>query len=333
MTNPLIDLRDVRKIFQAGESEVAILKGISLSIQRGEFVAIMGQSGSGKSTLLNLIGCLDRATSGDYLIDCESVQDLGPGQLAVLRRHTFGFIFQRYNLISGLSAVQNVEIPSIYAGTGHQERIARASALLTSLGLRDRLHYKPSQLSGGQQQRVSIARALMNGGRVILADEPTGALDSKSGAEVMNILHDLHAKGHTVIMVTHDAGLASHAERIIRLADGEVVEDRTQTGEACLRRVESEQPEDSRLTTWHTNVREALKMALGSLRVNRFRTFLTMLGIIIGVGSVVAMLAIGDGAKQEVMNRIQAMGTNLLVVRPGAPGVRGTGGTITSLVP
>jgi len=333
MPGPLIELQQIGKVFRTGESEVEILKGITLSIAKGEFVAIMGQSGSGKSTLMNAIGCLDRATSGTYFLDGQRISELAPDQLAALRRHTFGFIFQRYNLVSGLSALENVEMPAIYAGVGRQERHVRASELLTALGLEDRLNYRPSQLSGGQQQRVSVARALMNGGRVILADEPTGALDSKSGAEVMEILHRLHREGHTIIMVTHDPGLADHAERIIRIADGEIVGDEVQVGKKPARQDAAEQPDAPERVPWLANIREALKMAMNSLHINRFRTFLTMLGIIIGVGSVVAMLAIGNGAKQEVLDRIQAMGTNLLVVRPGAPGVRGTGGTSTTLVP
>ena len=335
MPAPLIELRQVRKVFRSdnGGAETEILKGITLSIEQGELVAIMGQSGSGKSTLMNLLGCLDRISGGAYFLAGENVADLDPDQLADRRRHAFGFIFQRYNLIAGLTAVENVEIPAIYAGTGGRQRHARATALLVSLGLADRLGHRPSQLSGGQQQRVSVARAIMNGGRIILADEPTGALDSKSGAEVMEILRGLHRQGHTVILVTHDAGLAAQAGRIIRLADGEIVADAAGCGAGAVRDEVAVAPDVPARAHWSVTFAEALRMALKALRVHRFRTFLTMLGIIIGVGSVVAMLAIGNGAKQEVLARIDAMGTNLLVVRPGAPGVRGTGGTVVTLVP
>lgn len=329
---PLIEMKDIKKVFRSGETDVQILKGISISIDSGEFVAIMGLSGSGKSTLMNLIGCLDRPTSGTYLLGGEDVSSLSPDRLAELRRYTFGFIFQRYNLISVLTAMENVEVPAIYAGIKRQERHERAGELLASLRLGERFNYRPSQLSGGQQQRVSVARALMNGGTVILADEPTGALDSKSGAEVMEILHSLHRKGHTIIMVTHDPALASHANRTIRIADGEIAGDETVRKPELLVAVPSE-VKHNRHTAGAADITESVKMALHSLRISKFRTFLTMLGITIGVASVVAMLAIGNGAKQEVISRIQAMGTNLLVVKPGAPGVRGAGGIITTLVP
>jgi len=333
MVKPLIALKNITKIFRSGEVGVEILRGISLTIHEGEFVAIMGPSGSGKSTLMNLIGCLDRPTDGTYLLNGEDVSNLDLNDLAALRRHIFGFIFQRYNLISSLTSTENVEIPAVYAGVSRHERHSRASGLLTSLGLKERLDYKPSQLSGGEQQRVSVARALMNGGTVILADEPTGALDSKNGAEVMEILHTLHKKGHTIIMVTHDPTLAQHAERIIRISDGQIIGDEVnrKTKEAIV--IPSAQSIQTYNAAGFQDFTEAFKMALRSLRISRFRTFLTMLGIIIGVGSVVAMLAIGNGAKQEVLAKIQAMGTNLLLIRPGAPGVRGAGGTVTTLVP
>ncbi|HAK88314.1 MAG TPA: macrolide ABC transporter permease/ATP-binding protein MacB [Nitrospiraceae bacterium] len=344
VTTPLIELRHITKVFRSGDADVEILKNISLSIQSGEFVAIMGPSGSGKSTLMNLIGCLDRPTTGTYLMNGEDVSHLSPDGLAALRRHTFGFIFQRYNLISGLTAAENVEVPAVYAGMPRKERSDRAEELLTSLGLNDRLGHRPSQLSGGQQQRVSVARSLMNGGTIILADEPTGALDSKSGAEVMDILHRLHEKGHTIIIVTHDLSIAGHAGRVIRIADGEIIsnektekatkKEAIDSGSRGLSQFTDKAKRSRRMgLSPDSDIAEAFKMALHSLHINKFRTFLTMLGIVIGVGSVVAMLAIGNGAKQEVLARIQAMGTNLLLVKPGAPGVRGAGGTIATLVP
>ncbi|MCG8999712.1 ABC transporter ATP-binding protein, partial [Laribacter hongkongensis] len=224
-TPPLLVVDGVWREFAAGDDTVAILKDIHLTIEAGEMVAIVGASGSGKSTLMNILGCLDRPSRGRYCVKGQETRRLSPDELATLRRETFGFIFQRYHLLSDLDALGNAEIPAIYAGLRPDNRRERASRLLARLGLADRLHHRPGQLSGGQQQRVSIARALVNGGEVILADEPTGALDSHSGQEVMAILHELHAEGHTVIMVTHDAGLAEHAERIITLKDGQIVSD------------------------------------------------------------------------------------------------------------
>ncbi|MET3132034.1 macrolide transport system ATP-binding/permease protein [Oxalobacteraceae bacterium GrIS 1.11] len=328
---PLIDLRRLSKTFHSGELAVNILQDISLTIYAGEFVSLMGQSGSGKSTLMNIIGCLDQPSGGSYLFQGRDVSRLGPDELAVLRRDTFGFIFQRYNLIASETASANVEIPAIYAGVARAERVARAHSLLGTLGLSERLDYLPSQLSGGQQQRVSIARALMNGGRVVLADEPTGALDSKSGAEVVALLKDLHARGHTIILITHAAEIAAQAERILEIKDGRIVSDRPSAVAAHLKPAPVAAPM-APATRLAVDVVEAVAMALRSLRMNLSRTVLTLLGIIIGVGAVVAMLALGDGSKQAVLERIEAMGTDLLVVRPGAPGVRGSG-DLASLVP
>jgi macrolide transport system ATP-binding/permease protein len=202
---PLIELSDLCKTYFSGtDVAVEVLHGVSLTIYPGEFLAIMGASGSGKSTLMNIIGCLDRPTSGTYLFDGRDVSELTSDELATLRREAFGFIFQSYNLIGTSTAVENVEVPAIYAGVPIGERRARAETLLSKLGLGERLAHRPNQLSGGQQQRVSIARALMNGGQIVLADEPTGALDSRSGAEVMALLRDLAEQGHTIILITHD---------------------------------------------------------------------------------------------------------------------------------
>ena len=329
-STPFIELSDIEKIFCQGDLETKVLKGIHLTIVEGEFVAIMGASGSGKTTLMNLIGCLDQPTTGTYFLNGEDVSLLSRDKLAAIRSRFFGFIFQRYHLISGLSALENVEIPAIYSGIKKAQRHKEANELLSTLGIGDRVNYKPSQLSGGQQQRVSIARALMNGGKAILADEPTGALDSKSGVEVMKILHQLHKDGHTIIMVTHDREIAKNAERIIEVSDGIIISD-TQVNPRStpLQKIDLSKPENK---SGLADVGEALKMAVRSLKSNSFRAFLTMLGIIIGVGSVVAMLAIGNGAKKQVLDRIEAMGTNLLLIKTGAPNVRG-GGTIATLTP
>src|SRR5262245_62516414 len=223
---PLIELRDITKTYVRGDVATEVLHGISLDIWPGELVAIMGASGSGKSTLMNLIGLLDRPTSGSYRFAGEEVSDLDNDRRALLRREAFGFIFQQYNLLATATATENVEVPAIYAGLPHGQRVTRAREILTTLGLGERLDHRPTQLSGGQQQRVSIARALMNGGSVILADEPTGALDSKSGEEVMRLLHGLNEAGHTVLLITHDPDVAAQARRVIEIKDGNVLADR-----------------------------------------------------------------------------------------------------------
>ena len=331
---PLISLRDITKTYRRGELAVEVLHGFSLDVRPGEFLAIMGTSGSGKSTLMNLIGLLDRPTSGSYRLDGQEVAALSADRRAVLRRETFGFVFQQYNLLASVDAVGNVEIPAVYAGRPRAARRERARELLTTLGLGDRLDHRPPQLSGGQQQRVSIARALMNGGEIILADEPTGALDSKSGAEVMRLLKDLNRQGRTVLLITHDPEVAAHADRVVEIRDGRIVSDT-----AMPAAVPAMAPDDAvrRLATVRgpsltTDMVEAARMAVSALRSNLMRTLLTLLGIIIGVASVVAMLAIGDGARQRVMASITQMGTNLLLVRPGAPNVRRSGATAT-LIP
>ncbi|WP_341782114.1 MacB family efflux pump subunit [Ectopseudomonas mendocina] len=313
----LISLRDITRRFTSGEIEVQVLHGISLEIGRGEFVAIMGASGSGKSTLMNILGCLDKPSGGEYLFAGHRVADLDTDGLAALRREAFGFVFQSYHLIPSANALENVEIPAIYAGLPAAQRHQRASELLTRLGLADRLRNRPSQLSGGQQQRVSIARALMNDAEVILADEPTGALDSKSGQEVLALLKELSAQGKTVIIITHDREVAAHADRQIEIRDGLIVADSGSRERAAA-------PVQLAINTTpagasSADVGEAVRMAGRALKANLFRTVLTLLGIVIGVASVVAMLAVGNGARQSVVDRISAMGTNLLSIRPGAP--------------
>lgn len=318
MTQPLLRLAAIARHYPAGDEIVRALDGVSLDIYAGEFVAIMGQSGSGKTTLMNMIGCLDRPTSGSYQVEGREVSSLTRDEQAALRSRLFGFIYQRYNLMESLTAIGNVELPAIYAGLKKEERIERSKGLLTRLGLAERLENRPSGLSGGQQQRVAIARSLVNDPAIILADEPTGALDSKSGEEVMALLAQLNAEGHTIILITHDEKVASHAKRQIRIADGRILSD---TGATIpVHDVQTRQREihaDAK-----AEVVEAVKMAGRSLRMNLFRTMLTLLGIVIGVASVVVMLAVGDGSKQKVLDQITAMGTNLIMVRPGAPGIR-----------
>ncbi len=225
---PLIALEDVAKTYRMGDVEVRALRGVSLAIEKGEFVAIMGQSGSGKSTLMNVIGCLDRPTAGRYWLDGLEVSVLSRDQLAGIRNRTLGFVFQSFNLLSRTSALENVELPLLYAGLARQQRHAQARAALERVGLGDRMDHTPSQLSGGQQQRVAIARALVNGPRVILADEPTGNLDSRTSVEVMALFQELGRGGITVVLVTHESDVATYAGRVVVLKDGRLQSDRRQ---------------------------------------------------------------------------------------------------------
>lgn len=317
---PIIELRGITRTYiTSGGVEVRALRGVDLKIHIGEFVAIVGQSGSGKSTMMNILGCLDKPTSGTYLFGGRDIRHFEADDLAWLRREAFGFVFQSYNLLPHATALENVEIPAIYAGYSAEQRRIRAEALLTSLGLGERMDHRPSQLSGGQQQRVSISRALMNGGNIILADEPTGALDSASGAEVVALLKNLARQGHTVIIITHDPALAEQADRVVEFRDGQVIRDRN-TVTASHGNADNHKLRElflnRRVASPLTGISEAIRMAMRSLTANIFRTFLTLLGIVIGVASVVAMLAIGEGARLQIVERISAIGTNMLTLQP-----------------
>ncbi len=315
---PLIELRGLGRDYPAGEGTVSALRDVDLAIESGEFVAIMGQSGSGKSTLMNILGCLDRPTSGSYAMAGQQVGEMSPDELASLRREHFGFVFQRYQLLGALSAVGNVEIPAIYAGVPAPARHARARELLERLGLGTRLGHKPGQLSGGQQQRVSIARALMNGGDVILADEPTGALDRASGQEVMAILKELHAQGHTIILVTHDAQVAANADRVIELSDGRVMHDRRVDARPALAALpDKPRHRANPLRDLFARVAEAGQMAVRAMANHRLRTLLTMLGIIIGISSVVSIVALGRGSGERLQRELNSLGTNTIELFPG----------------
>ena len=330
---PLIELRGLRKRYggRGGAPAVEVLRGVSLRIDAGEFVAIVGASGSGKSTLMHLLGCLDRPSGGSYRFAGRDVTHFDADALAWLRREAFGFVFQSYHLIGTESARENVEVPALYAGMPEAERRVRAAALLARLGLEDRLGHRPHELSGGQQQRVSIARALMNGGRIILADEPTGALDSRSGAEVMALLDELARAGHTVIVITHDHQVAAAARRTIEIRDGLIVDDSgpaaPPSGAAVLPELRP-QARGAR-APFVAELRDACRAAWRVMWIHRFRTSLTLLGIVIGVASVIVMLAVGLGARQQVVAQASAFGANLLYMSSVGASSRIPGRSVT----
>lgn len=313
----IIKISQINKCFGSKENQVYALKDIDLTIEKGDFVAIIGQSGSGKSTLMNILGCLDTPSSGSYQINGVETSKMNNNQLAELRSKTFGFIFQRYNLLGNLSALENVALPAIYNGTDITERRKRAESLLVDLGLGQKLHNRPSELSGGQQQRVSIARALMNGGEIILADEPTGALDSKSGENVMDIIIDLHRKGHTIILVTHDKNIANYASRVIEIKDGNIIADYRQNDEICPSLTSPKKTTRNLISQYKYMLIESFKMSIQAILSHKMRSLLTMLGIIIGIASVVTVVALGQGSTKSIMDNINAMGTNTIDILPG----------------
>ena len=318
----MIHLENITKSFANGSEQMLALKGVSLHIEAGEFIAIVGQSGSGKSTLMNIIGCLDTLTSGSYKLGGKDITHFSPDELSELRLKKFGFIFQRYNLISANNALENVALPAIYAGSHKDERTARALELLDMLGLKGKEYQNPNKLSGGQQQRVSIARALMNGGEILLCDEPTGALDSASGEMVLKILKELNAKGHTIIMVTHDKDIASHANRIIEIKDGQIICDEKK--DAKLAKLKTPKlTYSNNLSALKAELSESLAMSIGAIKAHKLRSFLTMLGIIIGITSVICVVALAKGSQESIIESINKMGTNTIQINPGrGPGDR-----------
>jgi len=330
----MIELRNCNKTYRMGEIDVPALKNATLKIEDGEFIAIMGPSGSGKSTLLNILGCLDILTSGHYLIDGIDISEFTDSQLAQIRNEKIGFVFQSYNLLPRLNALSNVELALIYSGD-HNDRRTKAINSLKMVNLDERAKHRPKELSGGEQQRVAIARALANEPSIILADEPTGNLDSKSGKEIMSVLTELNNKGITIIMVTHDNTVASYAHRIIRLKDGEIVEDQKTSADTETKKVSVLSHNDKKKRRFTiAELRENVIMSVSSIFSNKLRSFLTMLGIIVGVSAVITMIAIGQGASVQIVQRIKQMGANLLMVRPGAAehgGVRSSAGSRTSL--
>jgi len=329
----VIDLKGIYRTYSNGNRCISVLKNINLSIRAGEMVAIIGASGSGKSTLMNIMGCLDVPDRGEYYIGGQNAALLSADALAQIRREHVGFIFQRYNLLPDLSALGNVEIPAIYANRPRNQRRLRAAQLLARLGLEGWEDHRPAQLSGGQQQRVSIARSLINGGEIILADEPTGALDSKSGKEVLNILSELNQRGHTVVIVTHDMNVARRAQRIIELQDGKIISD---SGDKKSSGQPLPQSNPIFQKGWQTlldRTRESLYMALKSMNSHRLRTVLTMTGIIFGIAAVVTVVGLGEGAKQRTLENIKGLGTNVVSVFPGSDFFDDSADKIRSLAP
>jgi len=310
----VIEIEQLNKYFGEGENRAHILKDVNVSIQQGDFVAIIGASGSGKSTLMNIIGCLDTASSGICRIAGKETKLMTTDELSELRQRKFGFIFQRYNLLSSLNANENVALPAIYAGMESTARKARANQLLDKLGLADKTENRPNQLSGGQQQRVSIARALMNGGEIILADEPTGALDSHSGQVVLGILQNLHKEGHTIIMVTHDPKIAATANRVIEIKDGQIIRDERQQPYQHQQKLTKGEYRAPRF--WDQLV-ESFKMATSAIMAHKLRALLTMLGIVIGIASVISVVALGRGTQQQVLSNINSLGTNTMTIMNG----------------
>lgn len=313
----IIELKKINKFFGGGANRVHVLKDIDLSIEKGDFVAIIGQSGSGKSTMMNIIGCLDVPTTGSYKINGVEAGKMNKDRLADLRCKTFGFIFQRYNLLSSLKATDNTALPAIYLGLSAQDRTKRAIELLKKLNMGDKLDNRPNELSGGQQQRVSIARALMNGGEIILADEPTGALDSQSGKMVMEIIKSLHEQGHTIILVTHDASIASQASRIIEIKDGQIVKDERKANKFSELKDKINKIQKHKFEALKDGFFESLNMSMHAILANKMRSLLTMLGIIIGIASVVCVVALGNASQAKIMERINQMGTNTIDIMPG----------------
>ncbi len=370
---PVIEVEDVTKVYDLGEQKVEALKGVSLTVFEGEIVSLMGPSGSGKSTLMNLLGFLDRPTSGCYRLNGTDVGELSSDEMAWVRNHDIGFVFQNYNLLARTTSLENAELPALYNGTSSSAGRRKAREMLALVGLSEREAHRPTQLSGGQQQRVAIARALLNDPRLILADEPTGNLDTRTGAEIIDLFKTLNReKGITIVFVTHDPEVASHGQRIIHFKDGLV--EREEAGGRTASAISASSPEDGagasgegasgggvnddgnngngvsngnghggdngnggggpRRRGLGAGIRANVRIALRAIRVNKLRSALTMLGVIIGVGAVIAMVAIGEGAKARVAKQMERLGSNRVSVYAGTVtrgGRRVRGARITTL--
>jgi len=323
----MIKLKNIYKVYQMGQVEVKALQGVSLEIAPGEFVAIMGPSGSGKSTLMHILGLLDRPDAGEYYLGKRKVNELSDEELSAVRNRLAGFVFQQFHLLPRMTALENAELPLIYAGKRHLKE--KAQQKIEEVGLADRMNHRPNELSGGQQQRVAIARSLVNDPLIILADEPTGNLDSKSQEEIISILKSLNQKGKTVIIVTHEKEIALCAQRIIRMLDGRIISDEKS---AILPKPSQESQVDkiidvvlskSERKARETEFLDYLRQAAGAMIAHKMRSFLSILGILIGVAAVIAMLAVGQGAKESIERQLASLGSNLLVVRPGSSRVMG----------
>ena len=323
----MIQIENITKTFGTGKVGVRALHDVSLKITAGDFIAIIGPSGSGKSTLLHILGFLDRPDSGSYYLEEKEVTKLTDDELAILRNRLVGFVFQQFHLLPRVSAVENTELPLIYAGKRHLKEKAREK--IEEVGLAQRAVHHPNELSGGEQQRVAIARSLVNEPLIILADEPTGNLDTKSEEEIISLLEKLNQKGKTIIMVTHEREIAQHAKRIIRMRDGEIISDE---------RVDTESPgfspaaadislkdilSQTHLSTGTAEFIDHFRQAIYAIMSHKMRSFLSMLGILIGVGAVIAMLALGYGARESISQRLASLGSNLLMVRPGSRQMHG----------
>ena len=335
----LIELRDIYKTYHLAEIDVPVLKGISFTVAQGEYVALMGTSGSGKTTLMNILGCLDRPSSGQFWLDGVDATGLSSDERARLRNKKIGFIFQTFNLLPRTSALENVIMPLSYNGanSGDQEELHRASDLLQRVGLETRLDHEPSQLSGGQQQRVAIARALINNPSLLLADEPTGNLDSRTSEEMLDLFKRLNEEGVTIILVTHDEQVARSAKRIIRLHDGVVATDEAAPNVKVSEPASTAPPQfNRRIHLAMPRFRAMLRTAVHGLRRNIMRAALTALGIIIGVAAVIAMMEIGRGSSTAIQRTIASMGANNLLVMPGTAasgGISFGSGSVMTLTP
>jgi len=334
----MIEAKNIYKTYQMGDVKVEALRGVSLKISPGEFVAIMGPSGSGKSTIMHVLGLLDRPDSGEYYLGGEDITKLTDRELALVRNQLVGFVFQQFHLLPRMTALENAELPLIYAGKRHLKE--KAEKEIEEVGLKDRMLHRPNEMSGGQQQRVAIARSLVNDPPVIFADEPTGNLDSKSKEEIISVLNKLNQKGKTIIIVTHENEVASHAKRIISMRDGQIISDRVVSGdiEVAAKISASRYLVKNILSGSKGTIKggmeflDYLRQAVFAMLSHKMRAFLSILGILIGVAAVIAMLAIGQGAKESIEKQLASLGSNLLIVRPGSPrsmGVALQAGTMT----